>query len=101
MQLSDDYKNMSLSVATLRSEDLYKAFMPFLMKHDPEAAISIKADYEDIYCSNGEVDWDKEDSYWLLDDIFTALDDIAPEGCYFGANEGDGADFGFWEYTEN
>lgn len=36
-------------------------------------------------------------SYFLNEDIWDAMNDIAPEGCYFGATEGDGCDYGFWE----
>ena len=41
--------------------------------------------------------------YWVsdiaqedLDTLFDLLDSYSPEGAYFGANEGDGASFGFW-----
>ena len=31
-----------------------------------------------------------------ISDVLDALDECAPEGCYFGPHEGDGSDFGFW-----
>ena len=51
-----------------------------------------------IYTFDG---W-KEGDYWLeqasddTNEIFDILDSIAPEGCYFGALEGDGSCYGFW-----
>lgn len=44
----------------------------------------------------------REGDYWQdqADDdtfeLFDILDSIAPEGCYFGALEGDGSCYGFW-----
>jgi hypothetical protein len=39
---------------------------------------------------------DEEDAHFLLTEIQDALELFAPPGAYFGAHEGDGADFGFW-----
>ena len=33
---------------------------------------------------------------WLITDLSDKLDELAPEGYYFGAHPGDGADFGYW-----
>jgi hypothetical protein len=37
-----------------------------------------------------------ECGYLIYEVLFDALDAIAPDDAYFGASEGDGADFGFW-----
>jgi hypothetical protein len=41
--------------------------------------------------------WDSEDAAALLESLFEALTEHAPEGHYFGAHPGDGSDFGYWE----
>jgi len=45
-------------------------------------------------------DDDREQMGWILDELFDLLNDNAPEGYYFGAQEGDGACFGFWSIEE-
>ena len=41
--------------------------------------------------------YDSESSMHDLEWLFDRLDEYAPDGCYFGAHEGDGSDFGFWQ----
>ena len=87
---------------TLRSSDLIVAFLEELDRLDPACAAEIRNAHPD------EVSWalresarpvqgdEPEAATWLLEDLFNALDDLAPTGCHFGAHEGDGSDFGFW-----
>ncbi len=47
----------------------------------------------------GAADWiaaDSENADEYIIELMDALDTFAPPYCYFGANEGDGSDFGFW-----
>jgi len=87
----------TISRGTMRNEDLIPAFARLLDDlRDPanlaHAAI-VKESYEMI-----EHDLlDSEDAAWMLNEgLFDALNEYAPEDCYFGAIEGDGSDFGFW-----
>lgn len=45
--------------------------------------------------------WVSDDVMYLLEDLFDALDDHAPTGCYFGSHPGDGSDFGYWAHDED
>ena len=42
-------------------------------------------------------DPDSPDAYMIFESIEYAMDEIAPDGCYFGSHPGDGADIGFWQ----
>ena len=96
-KLKNEYKNLELSHATLREEDLLPCFMNFLneVKRDCNIVRKVESYQEEV--DNIE-NFDTEDVYMLLnEDIFGLLNDIAPAGCYFGASEGDGSLFGFWQ----
>jgi hypothetical protein len=49
--------------------------------------------------------WPNESEYEaeqiIMDALYTALDEIAAPYCYFGAIDGDGADYGFWPALES
>jgi len=104
MPLSDTIEPGSVSHGTMRDCDLIPTFMDTLRDYAPAIAARITDEYGATFierCSdpNG-LDYsllgECERQGYLLSDLFDALDDIAPEGHYFGAHEGDGADYGFW-----
>jgi len=99
------------SHATLREEDLLPAFIQgFYDMNTPGKVPSnwhaylgkVKA-IEARMEEGGDQYWESEDVGYDLEEMFDLLNDIAPEGYYFGAIEGDGSDFGYWavESTED
>jgi len=42
-----------------------------------------------------------EDAMWVIGQLVDLLNEDLPEGMYFGANEGDGADFGYWPMNDD
>lgn len=98
--MSDELKNVSLSSATMRPEDLIPCFMSALRIIESDNA-EVMASVEQM-----EQDMDKdgyfesEDTEFDLDYLFGLLEACAPDGFYFGAHPGDGADYGFWECEE-
>jgi hypothetical protein len=88
----------TISHGTLRTEDLIKAFVAELESHTIYTDAPLLKDaaaYLERLNACGE---SEEIGCEILDALFDALNDIAPEGMHFGALEGDGSDFGFW-YT--
>jgi hypothetical protein len=89
----------SVSSGTMREEDLIPAFEAVLdaagAGYDrPDAVARLLAGEGLAGAEWAEVAW------YLNEDLFGALCDIAPEGCYFGSHPGDGADYGFWPVEE-
>ena len=108
--LSNTYVGMEVSNATMRSEDLIPAFMDFLEDVAEKCEIQkevvllrkeverLELEEEDRY---GEYYKDSEQASWILNEgIWDLMDSIAPEFCYFGSHEGDGACYGFWTSDE-
>lgn len=104
----------SISHGTLRTEDLLSTFISEL-----ESQMLVNGDYfsdpanfderdklttligeaQDCFSEDGsDIDPEKEElaSELVNEAFFNALEAFAPPYCYFGANEGDGSDFGYW-----
>jgi hypothetical protein len=108
--LPKEYIGMELSNATMRSEDLIPSFLYFLEQVAKECEIEdeVQAIQEEVAklefeekSGYGTYYKNEDEASWILnEDIWELLNSIAPQFCYFGANEGDGACYGFWTSDE-
>ena len=81
----------TVSSGTMRVEDLLPAFIAAIPDADRRAI------YEnELTALNFENEDDFESLDYLLDTLFDVLGEYVPEGHYFGAHPGDGADYGVW-----
>ncbi len=111
------YANLgSVSSATMRAEDLIPCFVGVLddIRENiaaPGPTTEPSAETEERKQTVSRLDdilgaieqrmraedyYESESADYDLEDLFTALEEFAPPYCYFGTNEGDGADYGFW-----
>jgi len=88
----------TLIAGTMRAEDLIPTFLDEIERLDPDRAKEIQRTYGDVIDAS---DYESEDAAWLLDKLFDTLEELAPEGFYFGAHPGDGADYGFWPVEDD
>lgn len=94
----------SVSEGTLRDDDLISSFA-WELEHLVSNAKELDPEFNDkifaaLLAEANEFDAEAEDADdvgpALVADLMDALNEFAPPLCYFGANEGDGACFGFW-----
>ena len=98
-----------VSEGTHRALDLVSAFDSFLESHDEgywDSALSAEAEQTlDKLIELGEESWIgagmQDEVTGLIDALDSRLHELAPEGCHFGAHEGDGACFGFWRNQDD
>jgi hypothetical protein len=105
-----DYLDRSISHGTMRSIDLLKAFLPVLEDLDSrnqKYADTIREGQEFLNLLLAEESGSKMGhgfhenlSMYINEDLWDAMNFYAPSGYYFGANEGDGSDYGFWQSRE-
>ena len=89
---------------TLRRQDLIPAFISALREYAPDeydqlllAPFGPIPSY--VYDEGDSSDWwNSEEAGYLLEDLFDALNEAAPEDEYFGAHPDDGCDFGFYVF---
>lgn len=92
----------SISHGTHRTQDLIPAFLDAIETYAPSHYESLMVAPFSFIPAHVEDEgddsewWDSEEAQWKLDELFDILSEHAPDGCYFGAHEGDGSDFGFW-----
>lgn len=90
----------TISHATLKSEHLIPAFAAELKRLAPDHSLVAEA-YE-MMASWGEDDSEEYEAMIELSlALGDALNELAPEGCYFGSHPGNGSDFGFWESDDD
>lgn len=108
------YRIGSISSGTLNPRDLADAFYfaaDRIGGHHPEfiADHALRDSWWDRLGKIGEVLFpndggsmadDGETVADCVDELFELLGEVAPPYCYFGAHEGDGADFGFWPLVD-
>lgn len=91
----------SISSDTLRSEDLLQAFLDELCWVAPGKHGTVKREARRILNLQREwTDDDQEAAGDTVNELQDALNEHAPDFMSFGANEGDGACFGWWPDME-
>ncbi len=87
----------SVSSGTLRNEDLLEAFADELERlFGGEQPLAVEARDAIAALNNTATADDEIDAGEVINELIDALNEYAPPHTYFGALEGDGADFGFW-----
>jgi hypothetical protein len=85
------------SSGTLRDEDLLPRFWGIADQIGATIPDTLLASLQRLVGEDSsEADWDPELATHACFELIELLCDAAPTGFYFGANEGDGACFGFW-----
>jgi hypothetical protein len=86
----------SVSSGTMRPEDLIPEFIYELRRQKPLSR-GIRRELRSIEKEMEQEDFYEQDAAsYALEYLFDTLDTFSPEGFYFGAHPGDGADYGFW-----
>ena len=88
----------SISHGTMKSEDLLDTFMDYIEIANKERWRELSARFQRDWDNEVETTEDGEIfiDYFLNEDVWEVMEELAPDGYYFGAHIGDGSDFGYW-----
>ena len=108
--LKEEYEGYIFSKNTLKTEHLLESFLDFVEEelqkesgaYPQHAPLELRDEAEKLLrllqlTEHTEYRKWRAEADWTLEQIFDYMNEIAPEGYYFGSQEGDGALFGFWE----
>ena len=96
-ELPDSFVDYSISRATMIAEDIVEA-----IESELEGWIYKDNSIWSCIAEFWDAEKDSEDRTIIFnEDIWDAMNAIAPEGTYFGSHPGDGSDYGFWTYDED
>lgn len=99
--------NQSVSHGTMRNVDLLQSFASALeaaSEADGYKHVRHSCLIEDAYNyadDETDLDPDSEEASDIVNELFDALNWHAPDGTMFGSHEGDGSDYGFWQYNDD
>lgn len=88
----------TVSHGTLRTEDLAFAFADKIHRI---LAGSLEYTEIDLKYIRTFIDHPDRADEWDLEMLLDTLNELAPEGYYFGAHPGNSSDFGFWEIEDD
>lgn len=83
----------TFSEGTLKTDDIGYALLDALDSMDDPKADSLRAEF-DAAINAGDLE---AADYIIYESLFPMLEEYAPEGCYVGSHEGDGACIGVWQ----
>ena len=92
---------MLVSQGTLRPQDLIPKFLETLRSIDEDEYDRFLRSFPEASDIQEELTPEQEElSGEMIDSLIVYLTDNAPKGQHFGAHEGDGTLFGFWEFSD-
>jgi hypothetical protein len=86
-----DSRDLLSAFSPYLSDDLYKEAMRLIDLHD-HGSMELFGHYNEEWTEKLE----EEMGCFLNEEVWPHMQEISPEGCWFGANIGDGASYGWW-----
>lgn len=89
----EDLRDQSVSHGTMHPKHLIPVFLDVLKTYAPEKYNAYVKENPEVLDLDGI---DDETLGYVVEELFDKLNEIAPDGTYFGSHLGDGSDYGFW-----